>query len=757
MPNERVPGPRDAVQLLASVLGALAVARLFTDAGAPRLAGPLIGCAFIGWLIPAAVQRLRLPAAVAVVVGTLALVVVALWWSVPGTAGLPASQHLHVASDALRRARPELRAFVVPLQAAPGAIFLASLLVGFVALFQRLLLGSGAAARGASLASLTGTLVLVAWSVSARRGGASDALLVIAFGVVVLLAMATSTETDRVARHRARAFALGLTALATAAVVLVLPIAPATPALGTPAVAPTGISLVSRLVDLEANDPDVVLFTARAPVPTYWPVAVLSELRNGVFVPGSDVTSTVSGRSGPIGAVSVIPTAPSSFVSSSVTVVHLSSRLLPVPLNTFTVQADPPATITANGVVALRPTTPGMTYTALAAGPPSPSARAADGGTDLGLPPAQQAGSLALPAEPALVHAIALQASEAGTTPLTKAESLVDYFRSGRFAYTLTPPQLPDGTNPLVTFLTQTRRGNCEQFAGAFTVLARSLGLPTRLVVGFTAGRRSGNLTIVRGRDAHAWPEVYLGLTLGWVSFEPTPGHISGDQSPQGVIGQVPFAAPRSTVPSAVPTTATPSTLPATTSAPAHSTAPSSSAPTSTAQTTTPSVGAVANSGTRTLIVVLLAAVAVVGAVIVLLWGRRWRRKRRPPARRVTAAWRSVDVALRRAGAPRPPGRSPVRHADDLIETASFAPGTPSGGSKAGLDQLSAVLADVGRLARLVERTGYGPAPTSPDEAEDAERTAVRIRRGLRGRSMAGLRDDDPSTTEGRATSEVGR
>ncbi len=122
-----------------------------------------------------------------------------------------------------------------------------------------------------------------------------------------------------------------------------------------------------------------------------------------------------------------------------------------------------------------------------------------DGGSDLGLPPAQEAQSLALPAEPALVHALALQASAAGTTPLTKAESLVDYFRSGRFAYTLTPPHLAADANPLVAFLTQTRRGDCEQFAGAFTVLARSLGLPTRLVVGFTAGERSGNLTVVRG------------------------------------------------------------------------------------------------------------------------------------------------------------------------------------------------------------------------------------------------------------------
>ena len=123
-----------------------------------------------------------------------------------------------------------------------------------------------------SLASLAGTLVLVAWSVTARRGGGGDALLIIAFGVVVVLSVATSAETDRETPRRTRApFALALVALVATAVVLVLPITPAAPALGTPAVAPTGLSLVSRLVDLEANDPDVVLFTAHPPSPPTGP------------------------------------------------------------------------------------------------------------------------------------------------------------------------------------------------------------------------------------------------------------------------------------------------------------------------------------------------------------------------------------------------------------------------------------------------------------------------------------------------------
>ena len=107
-------------------------------------------------------------------------------------------------------------------------------------------------------------------------------------------------------------------------------------------------------------------------------------------------------------------------------------------------------------------------------------------------PPALVQADTALPELPPSVEALAHAVTVGAQGPLAQAELLVNWFRSGQFRYTLDPPASPPGTDPLVSFLTQTRSGSCEQFAGAFVVLARSLGLPSRVVVGFTAGRYSG-------------------------------------------------------------------------------------------------------------------------------------------------------------------------------------------------------------------------------------------------------------------------
>lgn len=110
-----------------------------------------------------------------------------------------------------------------------------------------------------------------------------------------------------------------------------------------------------------------------------------------------------------------------------------------------------------------------------------------------------------------------------GSTELQQALGLQNWFNSGAFTYTLRP-HLPNSRGWLLKFLTKERRGFCSQYAFAFAVLARLLQIPSRIVVGYTAGTQLKTGTWqVTSADAHAWPELYF-PGYGWLRFEPTPG-----------------------------------------------------------------------------------------------------------------------------------------------------------------------------------------------------------------------------------------
>lgn len=95
------------------------------------------------------------------------------------------------------------------------------------------------------------------------------------------------------------------------------------------------------------------------------------------------------------------------------------------------------------------------------------------------------------------------------------------YFNQEDFFYTLNPPLLSNDT--VDEFLFETRRGFCEHYASAFTVMMRMAGIPARIVTGYQGGWRStiGNYLLVRQSDAHAWSEVWL-PGQGWTRVDPT-------------------------------------------------------------------------------------------------------------------------------------------------------------------------------------------------------------------------------------------
>ncbi|WP_433325030.1 transglutaminase TgpA family protein [Spirillospora sp. CA-294931] len=117
----------------------------------------------------------------------------------------------------------------------------------------------------------------------------------------------------------------------------------------------------------------------------------------------------------------------------------------------------------------------------------------------------------------------------AGTSNMhEKAVKLQQWFtRDGGYTYSLDAPA-PKQPNDLVDFLQHSKRGYCEQFAASMALLARVLGIPARVAMGYTPGTRDPSGTwVVRSRDAHAWPELYFEGT-GWVRFEPTPAGAQG-------------------------------------------------------------------------------------------------------------------------------------------------------------------------------------------------------------------------------------
>ncbi|MDI2126177.1 transglutaminase TgpA family protein [Yinghuangia seranimata] len=136
-------------------------------------------------------------------------------------------------------------------------------------------------------------------------------------------------------------------------------------------------------------------------------------------------------------------------------------------------------------------------------------------------------------------------------SPFEQAARLQKWFaESGEFRYDTKIPA-GNGANAIDNFMDQ-KVGYCEQFASTMAIMARILGIPSRVAVGFVPGTQQADGSYkVGSRDAHAWPELYFAGT-GWVRFEPTPSRGTGPAYTQNV-------------PTAVPTTQAPSTAPSTT------------------------------------------------------------------------------------------------------------------------------------------------------------------------------------------------
>jgi transglutaminase-like putative cysteine protease len=135
---------------------------------------------------------------------------------------------------------------------------------------------------------------------------------------------------------------------------------------------------------------------------------------------------------------------------------------------------------------------------------------------------------------------IAEQVAGGARTPYDAVAALEEWFLvSGHFQYSDHPAVVAP---PLVGFVTKTRSGYCQYFAGAMALMLRYLGIPARVAVGFASGSydASTHAWRVTDHDAHAWVEVWF-PGFGWLPFDPTPA-VPG--SSRGHIAQGTGAAP---------------------------------------------------------------------------------------------------------------------------------------------------------------------------------------------------------------------
>lgn len=546
---------------------------------------------------------------------------------------------------------------------------------------------NGAFARSAALAMLA--VALLADTFAFRAEGRSEAL--VPSGAMFVVATATGVQRSSVplaagwiaaafvvvgllrAEHRHRdsswlgtrrrripAAVLPLSALAVSASVIGAVLAPALPgADGGPLVSTRNkvakiTQVVSPLVDIGARLRDQSgpeLFSAQANGPVdYWRLLALPDFDGTAWVPPEEDLVDLDDADHDDGGVSATE------VEQNINILALGGPLVPSLYRPDSVDGDDPelfwapdsGSLVAPGGLdrgdSVRITARVPTFTA-------------DLLRSLGTSGADDR-YRALGALPQGVVETAIEVTQAGTNDFDRALLLQQWFRS-EFTYD-SSVDLPNNATAIARFLSE-RRGFCQQFAGTFAVMARALGIPTRVAVGFTAGERDDSGTYhVYGRHAHAWPEVWFD-GAGWVAFEPTPGRSSPSLDRYLGIDDAP----------------TTSVDPA-----ASTTAPPTSVDGSTATT----VAAQVTSTTRAPLVIrdepsatpigVIVALLVLGSLLVatIAWVRvlvptlRTAHRRRiaasPPDRRIADAWSRAVRALELLGASLDPSTTSLEVVD---------------------------------------------------------------------------------------------
>ena len=718
-----------------STAAVLTLGRVFQSG---RFVLPVVGAVLLAHLLGFVARTRGWSLVDALSLSMTGLAVYLIWVLAPHTTlyGIPTLDTFRVLADRLGDGVHELRTAVVPAPATDGAIVL-SVLVGW---FMAATADALAFWRRATIGAVAPALAVFVWA-STLGTDALATRTTAGFFVAALLFLLVQHQSlvgrGRAAfsgrRVRAGTTVMTLGALAGAIAVVgglvlgpALPGADAAPLIDVRGLGPKDRSYrveppLARIGEDFVGRGRVEVFTVRSPREDYWRVAALDryESSNGgqwtLAAQGSDEVQ--DGLHAPVD---------STMLRQEFHITGLADRWLPAAYEPVQLEGgDNPLVVKASStLVSNRSDVSDLTYNVSSRQPPEALTGAQIDGTNAPLP-AEMRGYTRLPSDfPSDVRDTAQAITADATSPYDRARALESFFLDPAqgFHYSLDVDLTSDAQsqNAISQFL-QSRTGFCVQFASSFTAMARAVGLPARVAVGYTPGRYDSISDVYRvtSEDAHAWGEVWL-AGVGWTRFEPTPN----SDLPGGTRGVARLTAPSSPV-TAAPATSTPVGSVPTTPA-------SAPAPRNTAQVDINAPGSGGGKGGFTFdwkIVMALVAGALVGAVGVagtIVFAKRRRRRRRRddpnPAGAITGAWEEVLDRLGEAGVERQPARTP-------LELAEYAP--------ARLPEAAG--APLRHLAETYSSARYGSVTPDAERAKQAWRDAGSVSAALR--AGAGLRE----------------
>jgi transglutaminase-like putative cysteine protease len=625
--------------------------------------------------------------------------------------------------DLLAAATEEIRTGIAPVEAETGLSFLlVAAIAGLAVVLDHVVL----TARMPLLAGVG----LVAVSLIPTIAIPSDidiaGFVLLAAALMFLLRIdtraRTSTSSSRVDSPRVRgvsATALGVAAVAVIVAVVATPLLPQ-PDLrfatgGTGGIGTTINPNLELGNDLrQPREVDVLSVRTTAPTAPYLRAVTLSRFDGAVWQPDSSDTVPVTAEGAVFDPITVAEGITVAEADTTVTVDQLDSPWLPVPYpaSTVTGLTGDWLGVPQNRTVVTRAGSTREQVYQVQADVPRPTLEqirsSAVGGPNL------DPSLTSLPDDvPAVIGDTARDVTAGAQSPYDQLLALQTWFRSSEFRYSLDAPVESGfdgaGVDAVADFL-DVRAGYCVHYASAFAVMARSLGIPTRIVIGYLPGTASGTAQqggteyTVSSSQLHAWPEASF-EGIGWVPFEPTNslGVPTNFASGSGSGGSAATDTPEqdAAAPDAEP-----------------STAPSQAGRPDLGEQDGPGVSAGQRSST-TWVAPALVALALALLVFVPSLVRVLRRRRRLTAAGAgdpVAAWRALQEEAVDLGIPASGAESPRAFAARLT-------------SDHGVDA-----EDVGLLRAAVERVSYAEDAVDPASGPAlvaaVERIRVRLRAG---------------------------